>query len=295
MSESPSRLRESSGGSTVAVIGLGLMGGSLARALASRADGTRVLGATPDARDRAAAERVLRVPVATDARDVIADADLVVYAAPLAPILEMVPIHAPLLRHRALVTDVAGLKRPVLRAVRRAGLAARYVGAHPMAGGERSGFDGGRADLFRDALVWLCADSGVERGARQRVERFWSDLGGRPEWTDPEVHDRLMERVSQLPQLTANALALALEDSGARASDLGPGGRDMTRLAESSPEMWRDLLAHTAPEMAGLLRDLARRMEELAVRLESGELGALADVMVRTRRWRAGRGERAAE
>lgn len=295
MSEPPSRLPGSSSGSTVAVIGLGLMGGSLVRALISREDGTRVLGATPDPRDRAAAERVLRVPAAPDARDVIADADLVVYAAPLAPIVEMVPVHAPLLRDDAVVTDVAGLKRPILHAVQRAGLSSRYVGAHPMAGGERSGFDGGHEDLFRDALVWLCADRGVEPHAAQTVELFWSNLGCRPEWTDPESHDRLMERVSQLPQLTANALALALEDCGAQASDLGPGGRDMTRLAESSPEVWRDLFAHTAPELAGLLRDLGGRLEELAVRLESGELGAVAELMARTGRWRVGRGKRASE
>lgn len=167
MRESANKLLGSSGGSAVAVIGLGLMGGSLVRALAARADGTRVLGATPNPRDRAAAERVLRVPVAADARDVIGDADLVVYAAPLAPILEMLPIHAPLLRRGAVVTDLAGLKCPVLRTVGRAGLAARYVSAHPMTGGERSGFDGGRADLFRDARVWLCATTQSNGGPRK--------------------------------------------------------------------------------------------------------------------------------
>jgi prephenate dehydrogenase len=274
---------------TVAVIGLGLMGGSVVRALAQLPSSPRVLGASPDARDRAGAEQVPGVRVAADPRDVLPEADLVVYAAPLAPILEMLPAHAPLLRADAVATDLAGLKRPVLERAFQVGLGDRFVGAHPMAGGEGSGFDGGRADLFRGARVWLCAHGGVERRAAVRIEHFWADLGARPEWTDPKSHDELMERVSQLPQLVANALALALERSGVRPSDLGPGGRDMTRLAESSPEMWRDLLAHTGPEVADLLRGVTRSAEELAGRLEAGELDEVCELMARTRRWRSGR------
>jgi prephenate dehydrogenase len=277
--------------STVAVIGLGLMGGSVVRALAQLPSAPRVLGASPDAQDRAGAGRIGGVDVSAEARDLIPQADLVVYAAPLAPILEMLPEHAPLIRPDAVVTDLAGLKRPVLERARGVGLADRFVGAHPMAGGEGSGFDGGRADLFRGARVWLCADGEVERRAALRVERFWAELGARPEWTDPESHDQLMERVSQLPQLVANALALALERAGVKAADLGPGGRDMTRLAESSPQMWRDLLAYTGPDLAGLLRDVTRSTEELAAKLEAGDLEAVAELMARTRRWRTGRAD----
>jgi len=274
---------------TVAVIGLGLMGGSLVRALARLPDGPRVLGASPDARDRAGAERIDGVRAAADAREVVAEADLVVYAAPLAPILAMLPEHAPLLRSDAVVTDIAGLKRPVVERARRAGLSGRFVGAHPMTGGEASGFESSRDDLFRDAQVWLCGDGGVERRAALRIERFWADVGGRPRWTDPESHDRLMEKVSQLPQLAANALALVLEGARVSPVDLGPGGRDMTRLAESSPGMWRDLLTHTGPEVAELLRELGRRSEELAAYLDAGDADAVAELMARTRRWRTGR------
>jgi cyclohexadieny/prephenate dehydrogenase len=272
--------------STVAVIGLGLMGGSVVRALAQLPGGPRVLGASPDARDREAAARVDGLTVVADARDVIGEADMIVYAAPLAPILDMLPEHAPLLRADAVLTDVAGLKRPVLECARRADLADRFVGAHPMAGGEGSGFEEGRADLFRGAHVWLCGGGGVERRAAIRVEHFWADLGARPEWTDPETHDELMEKVSQLPQLVSNALALALERTGVKASDLGPGGRDMTRLAKSSPHMWRDLLTHTGPDLAGLLREVTRWTEELAAKLEAGEVDAVAELMDRTRKWR---------
>ena len=130
-------------GATVAVVGLGLIGGSLVRALARLPDPPRVLGASPDAADRAGAESEHGVHTVADAAQVVGAAQVVVYAAPMSAILEMLPAHASLFRPDALVTDVAGLKRPVLEGVRRAGLVRRYIGSHPMAGGEGAGFEEG--------------------------------------------------------------------------------------------------------------------------------------------------------
>jgi prephenate dehydrogenase len=273
-------------GTTVAVVGLGLVGGSLVRALARLPEPPRVLGASPDAADREGAERDARAHTAADAADLVGEADVVVYAAPLAAIVAMLPAHARAVRADALVTDVAGLKRPVLEAAARAGLGDRFVGAHPLAGGEGSGFAGGRADLFRGARVFLCADA-AQPSARARAESLWRAVDARPTWVGAEDHDRLMVKVSHLPQLVANALALTLEEQGIRADELGPGGRDMTRLAESPPKMWADLLAHTGVDAAGLLRGGADRLEDVAVRLERGDGAGVADLMARTRAWRA--------
>ncbi|MSR36924.1 MAG: prephenate dehydrogenase [Gemmatimonadetes bacterium] len=272
-------------GATVAVVGLGVVGGSLVRALAAMSGGPRVLGASPNAADRAGAERAGAARTAVEPADLIAEAHVVVYAAPLSAILEMLPRHAALLRGDALVTDVGGLKAPVLAAAAAAGLRDRFVGSHPMAGGEGSGFEGGRADLFRGAPVHLCADPAVDAARRARAEALWRAVQARPAWVDPAAHDRLMVRVSHLPQLVANALALALEDQNVSPADLGPGGRDMTRLARSSPHMWTDLLAHTAGEAGALLRAVAERLEDLADRLERGDGVGVAELMTRTRAW----------
>ena len=273
---------------TVAVVGLGLIGGSLVRALTRLPAPPRVLGASPDARDRKGAERQPGAVVVADAADVVGDADVVVYAAPMRVILELLPAHASRFRADALVTDVAGLKRPVLDAARRAGLAGRFVGSHPMAGGEGAGFDGGRPDLFQDAQVWLCGDAPLDPSRAARLEAFWRALGARPEWADPELHDRLMVRVSHLPQLVSNALALALESAGVAPADLGPGGRDMTRLAASVSGVWADLLEHTALDAAKLLRELGSQVGELAEHLEAADVRAITELMDRTRGWRTG-------
>jgi prephenate dehydrogenase len=278
-------------GATVAVIGLGVVGGSLVRALARLPGGPRVLGASPDATDRSAAERETGARTATDAVEVIGEADVVVYAAPLGAIVEMLPAHAPRLRADALVTDVAGLKRPVLEAAVKAGLGERFVGAHPLAGGEGAGFAGGRADLFGGARVFLCADAAAKPAARARAEALWRAVDANPSWVDADEHDRLMVCVSHLPQLVANALALALQDQGIAAGELGPGGRDMTRLAQSPPRMWSDLLAHTGADAAGLLRAVVDRIEDVAGRLERGDGAGVAELMARTRAWRGGRSE----
>lgn len=274
-------------GSTVAVVGLGLIGGSLVRALARLPGGPRVRGASPDAGDRGGAEREAGVLVTANAAEAVADADIVIYAAPLGAILDLLPAHAPLFKPGALVTDVAGLKRPLLDLAARIGIGDRFVGSHPLAGGEGSGFAEGRADLFRGARVFLCAHADAGPTLPARAEALWRAVGSEPEWMSADDHDRLMVRVSHLPQLVANALALALDDEGVGAAEMGPGGRDMTRLARSGPRMWADLLAHTGPDAAALLREVGGWIEELAERLEAGDGAAVSDLMARTRAWRA--------
>lgn len=274
--------------STVAVVGLGLIGGSLVRGLARLPDPPRVLGASPDLGDREGAERQPGVVAVADAADVVGEADVVVYATPMHVILDLLPVHAGRFREDALVTDVAGLKRPLLDVARQVGMAGRFVGSHPMAGGEATGFDGGRPDLFQDAQVWLCADPPLDPSRSARLEAFWCALGACPEWADPDFHDRLMVQVSHLPQLVSNALALALESAGVAPADLGPGGRDMTRLAASSPGVWADLIEHTATDAAKLLRELGSQVGELAARLEVGDVEAVSELMDRTRGWIAG-------
>ena len=269
----------------VAVLGMGLMGGSLARALRSLPQPPRLVGWSPETGE---AERA-RVAGALDEVTLDPDAaarsgDLVVYATPLGAVLELMDRHRHLWREEGVITDVASLKAPVLERASALGAASRYVGSHPMVGGEGSGFAASRADLYLGARVWLVSGSGSD-AARRGVEGLWRALGARPEWTDPGEHDRSMVQTSQLPQLLSNALARALEQAGVPRSELGPGGRDMTRLAGSSPGMWHDLLAHSAPLLASALREVGGTLEELAELLDAGKVEELVRIMEETRRW----------
>lgn len=274
----------------VAILGLGLMGGSLARALARLPVPPHVTGWSPDAGEADAAEAAGVVAETADpgprgASDAATEADLVVLATPLGAACALVARLAASLRPEAMLTDVASLKQPILDAVRRAGLLDRWVGAHPMCGAESSGFAASRAELYEDAPVWIVAE-GAPESTVAAVEAFWEAVGGHAQRTEAQAHDRLMVGVSHLPQLTANVLARVLADAGVTPDLLGPGGRDMTRLAGSSPSLWRDLVEHAPQSLPAMLREVADGARGLAERIERGDLDAVEAGMAATRRWR---------
>jgi prephenate dehydrogenase len=270
---------------TVAVLGLGAMGGSLARALSSLEGGPDVVGWSPvgSERDAAAnAEAVSSTPA--EWRDAVADADLVVLAAPLGACCELLEALAEATAPETTLSDVASLKAPLQRVASQAGLLDRWVGAHPMAGTEESGFGASRADLYDGARVWTVADPSA--GARvASVHALWRSIGARPLAIDAREHDRLMALASHLPQLVSNALASVLADAEITPDDLGPGGSDMTRLAGSSPAIWHDLLEHAGPELAGGLDALADMSKRIAHMLRCRDLEAIGRLMDRTRAW----------
>ena len=268
---------------TVAIVGLGLIGGSLARALAALSRPPRIVATSQTASNLELAERAGAIEAgSTDPEAVLADADLVVYATPLDVTLRQLADHRGRWPAGAVVTDVASLKGPVEEAMGALGESTRYTGSHPMAGGEGSGFGHSAADLLAGATVWL---TGTGAGAAG-VEALWRAVGARPRWTTAHEHDRLMSWCSHLPQLASNALARVLEESGHAPSDLGTGGTDMVRLAGSSPEMWLPLLARSGAGDA--LRNLARAAREFADALDHHDLEAIEDWMRSTRSWRAG-------
>lgn len=272
---------------TVAIVGLGLIGGSLARALAALNRPPRVVATSQRASNLELAERAGAIEAgSTDPEAVLAGADLIVYATPLDVTLRLLADHRGRWPAGAVVTDVVSLKGPVEDAMGALGESARYTGSHPMAGGEGSGFGHSEADLFAGATVWLTGTRDVAGAAA--VEALWRAVGARPRWTTAPEHDRLMSWCSHLPQLASNALARVLEESGHAPSDLGTGGADMVRLAGSSPEMWLPLLARS--EVGAALRNLARAARDLADAIDRRDLEAIEAWMSSTRSWRAGGG-----
>lgn len=277
--------------SPVGLVGLGVMGGSLARALAALAtppEPPEIVAWSREPADveAARAEGVVDVGVAT-ARQVAERAALVVYAVPLDAALRLAEAHGPFLREDAVVTDVVSLKAPLVAAFREAGAAGRYVGSHPMAGSEASGFGASKADLYRGAEVWIATDTGSAE-ARAEVERLWAAVGARTRPIDAAEHDRRMVWASHLPQLVATALAHVLKHQGLAPDDLGPGGRDMIRLAASSPGMWLDLLEAAAPRDGRALDAMGGALHRLGRDLREGRTDEIGEIMEATRRWARG-------
>jgi prephenate dehydrogenase len=273
---------------TVAVLGLGVMGGSLVRALTEASPRVHRVGWSPSLGERHLALEAGAVDDAPAAwEEAVEEADVVVLALPLEACVGMLAELEGIVPDRATVTDVASLKVPLAHAAARSGLNARWVGAHPMTGSEGTGFEHSDAGLFRGARVWVVAGDAA-REHIERVRALWRSVGADPADIDGAAHDRLMAWASHLPQLISNALAAELARRGIDPDRLGPGGRDMTRLAGSSPAMWGDLLRHAPEGLPDGLRGVAALLGEMASAVERGDVDALTRRMAETRAWGGG-------
>ncbi len=236
----------------VAVIGLGLMGGSVARALHVR--GVRVLGHDRDGTqlDAAVREGVVHEPLDGSFAG-LASAEVVVLALPVDATIALLPRLAPLLCGARLVMDLASTKRTIVAAAEAAGLGPRFVGAHPLTGSHRTGWGASRASLFEDARVFLCPAPGTTEGTMRLAASFWRELRAGVEVLDAAAHDDAMAWRSHLPHILSSALAVTLRQADVRRSALGPGGRDMTRLAGGSLSMWSPIVDDNAAAIVAAL------------------------------------------
>lgn len=268
----------------VCVLGAGLIGGSLMRALGpERAFGWNRSAAGAEAATAAG------FAVTTDLPDTLRRAResdaLVVVAVPLPAldaVLGAVAEHAP----GVALTDVISVKGPVLDAVRRHGLGARFVGGHPMAGTAHSGWDAGDPDLFRGATWLVAADPGADPDTWARVARLAMDSGARILSATSAEHDAAVARISHLGHVLAEALALAGGRGGDLALALAAGSfRDGTRVAGTAPDLVRAICEPNRDALLDVLDDcLADLRDARASLAERGTLGPLVDDGHRARR-----------
>jgi prephenate dehydrogenase len=271
---------------SAAVIGLGLMGGSVARELSVR--GVRVLGHDADPLTRVAALRdgvvEVMLPPSLEGID---QAEVIILATPVRSAKEILRRLGPC-RGTILVTDLVSTKASVLDAAGESGVADRFIGAHPMTGDHRSGWAASRLGLFQGALVYLCPMEVSEAAARRLAAAFWTDLGAHVHWIGADEHDHLLAASSHLPQVASSALARVLGGSGIAPADLGPGGRDLTRLADSSAELWTEILLDNR-EFAGLaVAGLERELAAVRALLEANDPAGLRDWLRGAAQWSAG-------
>jgi prephenate dehydrogenase len=277
----------------LALIGVGLIGGSFALALRAAREVDAVAGFDVDARALAIGmERGVLTRQATSLMEAVCDADLVVVATPVGAMREALAAMAPGLAPAAVITDVGSTKQSVIDAACAAlgDRVSRFVPSHPIAGGERPGVSHAHPGLFAGRLAITTPTPQTDAVALQQVERLWRAVGAQVERLSPMDHDRIFAAVSHLPHV----LAFALVDMIARSPDAaacfthaGAGFRDFTRIAASSPAMWRDVcLANREPLLAQLASYRTQLAElEAAIAVADGEaLHRLFDSAAQARR-----------
>jgi len=265
------------------VLGLGLLGGSVALAARRAGAARRVVGATRrvDVRERALADGA--VDEIAEPEAAVAGADLVVLAMPIAAMGDSLRRIAAALQPGAVVTDVGSVKGPLCETF--PGLlppGAVYVGSHPMAGSHATGFEHARGDLFEGAPCVVMA--GGEVAATERVTRFWQALGARVLLRQPAAHDAEVAWVSHAPHVLAFAFAAALAEAPEGAAEArGSGFRDFTRIAHSDPELWADILAGNRKALSAPLQAVRRSLEQVENALEADDVEALGRLLAGAR------------
>jgi prephenate dehydrogenase len=227
----------------------------------------------------------MREYCSTDLEAVAAGAEFCVLATPVGVMGELLRKLLPFLAPRAVVTDVGsvkGLLVPELEGIcRESGATARFVGSHPMAGSEQTGFKAARADLFNGATCFVTPTETTDVEAQALTEDFWRQLGGRVAHARPEDHDPIVARISHVPHLLASILVNLVAEGE---MDLCGGGfRDTTRIASGSPPMWTEILLENGAAVEKTLADLEKAVAAAREVIASGQEAALFDLLERAK------------
>jgi len=256
----------------VAVMGPGLMGGSLLMALRQRFPAVRL-----QVWARRAASLQLAAPWADrtslEPAEAVSGCDLVVLCTPVETMAGLAQRMRDGLGENALVTDVGSVKTGVIEPVAAAlGAGGHFTSSHPMAGSEKDGFEAAHADLYEGAPCILTPVLGETESSRIALERFWQNLGMRTCWMEGEDHDRAVATVSHLPHIAASALVREVMESGPETLAVaGSGWRDTTRVASGSAKLWTEILAANRVAVSNALEQFACRLLQTARHLRQGD------------------------
>jgi prephenate dehydrogenase len=260
----------------IAVLGVGLIGGSIGLAARERLS-AEVAGFDPNGELLARARELGAVDSTHGSvSEAVTGAELVFCAAPVIALPGLAAEALDAASEDCAVTDAGSVKRDVIAAL---GSEGRFIGGHPLAGAETSGVENARADLFEGARWYLTPTVGTIGLLYDRLQRAIAEMGARPQAIEAETHDRLMATISHLPHVVANVLvsqaATALSEEAEHLPEVGPSFRDATRVAGANPVIWGDIFAGNREAVAAEIDAAIARLEEAAELLRSGDREAV--------------------
>lgn len=249
---------------TASIVGVGLIGGSFALALRKAGFKGKIIGVSSPATVREALDRGV-IDEALPLRDAAGQSDLIYLAQPIEKILSTLDDLDPHVFPGTLITDAGSTKSQIVARAARRVKRGRFVGGHPMAGKQTRGVGEAEADLFRDRpYVLTSRDATLERWIRR--------IGARLVFLDAQEHDRLVALTSHLPQLISTALASSIANQPGAAQVAGPAAIDLTRLAFSPYEIWRDIFSTNAESIDAALGVFIEKLENLRRSLRDPEI-----------------------
>ncbi len=276
----------------VAIIGLGLMGGSLG--LAAKACGMQVAAY---ARREESRRDALAMGIADDVfdcpADAVIDADLVVLCTPVLTMPELVNGLMHNLKDGCIVTDVGSTKAFLAEEVGAVLVdsPALFIGSHPMAGSEKNGIEASTANLYEGARVIVAPGAGVDPEKTKRVVEFWKKMGADVSKMTPQAHDEIIARTSHLPHLVAASLMACIDRDGQDIVPFcGPGVRDVTRIAEGSELIWHDIVKSNCDAILNELNIFGDQIDGLKELIKQKDFDAVRSLLAESREKRVGLG-----
>lgn len=251
---------------TLTILAPGLLGGSVARAARTHGTASRIVlwARRPEVRLKLR-EQPWCDAVADTPEEAVRGSNLVVIAAPVDRIVPLIQQIAPHLTPGAIVTDVGSVKGEIARLGHAAlGERAHFIGSHPMAGSEKTGWEHASAGLFERRTCFVTPLESSQPAAVAAVVRFWHELGGEPVTLSPDQHDEIVAHISHLPQVLASSLCAFLAKKDPTWRNYSGGGlRDTTRIAASDPQLWRTILEQNRDEILRALRQYQDELQTL--------------------------------
>lgn len=260
--------------SRIAILGPGLLGGSVALAAKSSGYEAILWGRNPD---RVEATKALGLSATTDLSDAVSEADLVVLAVPVGVMPQLARQLKTHLKTGAIVTDVGSVKSFPHQMALESGLP--FIGSHPMAGSEQTGIEAARVDLFQGAACILTNDGGLPEAEVKALEKFWEALGCRISTMTASDHDRAVARISHLPHAMAVATASAALRSPKDEGLAAGGFRDTTRVASGDPAMWAEIMIENREALSTALEDAQNEIREMLDHLANSDKKGLQEYL----------------
>ena len=270
----------------VAIIGVGLIGGSLGMAIKSRRLAGQITGVTRHRSTLNLAKRHNALDRTTlDSGKAVKDADLVIIATPISRIVKITREIAPYLKRGCIVTDVGSVKGVIVREIEKIARIRRkevyFIGGHPMAGSEKSGVSFAESGLFKNTICFLTVTPQTDQRALDKVKNLWQKIGATTEIVSPQKHDRIVAYISHLPHLLAYNLLMITPPQYYRyaAGSL----LDMTRIVSSDPQLWKDVCRMNVKEIDKLLKEHNASLDKIGGLISAGRFKKLLNLFTRAR------------
>ncbi len=274
----------------VGIYGLGLIGGSIALAVKALIPGSKIIGFGRDKEKLEMAKRLGMIDkIADENSEIVGELDIFIIGTPIETVSDIFFKYINNLSENVIVMDVGSVKRPVIAGINKINnRGIHFVSTHPMAGSEKSGLEYARADLFQKKIVAVIGET--EEGVMEEVRDFWKTLGAQIVLVSADFHDEIVASTSHVPHLIAFATSRYLEKDGwseVRFFGLyGKGLLDITRIAQSNPDMWADIILHNADNVERALIDFSREIDTLIHLIRNNKRKELVDYLKKSKEFR---------